>query len=79
MTSTTSGTFPFSLRVWSLCSQIPAGKVCSYGDIAAALGSPGAVRAVGTAMSKNPLAPAPVPCHRVLSKGGGIGGFQGSK
>jgi O-6-methylguanine DNA methyltransferase len=66
----------FQKQVWRALLMIPRGHVCSYGDIAAAVGRPGAVRAVGSAVGSNPLAPL-VPCHRVLPAGGGIGNYGG--
>ena len=66
----------FNQKVWALCAQIPAGRVATYGQIAKALGSPGAARAVGNALNKNPYAPA-VPCHRVVGSNGSLTGFAG--
>lgn len=66
----------FNERVWALTARIPAGKVVTYGDIAAALGSPGGSRAVGNALNKNPYAPG-VPCHRVVGSNGNLTGFAG--
>lgn len=54
---------------------IPAGETRTYGEIAAALGSPGAARAVGRALGANPI-PIIVPCHRVLASDGRSGGFS---
>ncbi len=65
---------PFHKRVYELTRTIPAGQTLSYGEIATRLGSPGAARAVGQAMQKNPFAII-VPCHRVLAAGGKLGGF----
>ncbi len=65
----------FELRVWSELRTIPWGRTRTYGEIAQALGAPGASRAVGRANGRNPL-PIVVPCHRVLS-GTGLGGFSG--
>ena len=67
----------FANRVYALCKRIPKGKVTTYGDIARALGisSP---RAVGQALRCNPSAPL-VPCHRVISSNGTIGGFRGKR
>jgi O-6-methylguanine DNA methyltransferase len=56
---------PFQTRVWEELLRIPFGGRCSYGDIAQAVGQPGAVRAVGNANGRNNL-PLLVPCHRVL-------------
>jgi methylated-DNA-[protein]-cysteine S-methyltransferase len=66
----------FQMRVWKELLKIPAGRVWSYGKIAAAAGRPRAVRAVGSAVGSNPLAPL-VPCHRVLPAGGGLGNYGG--
>lgn len=68
---------PFQRAVWLATSFIPSGCVASYADIAAAIGRPRAMRAVGSAMGKNPLAPF-VPCHRVIAANGTIGGYTGS-
>jgi methylated-DNA-[protein]-cysteine S-methyltransferase len=65
----------FARRVYALTRAIPPGEVRRYGDLAAALGAPGAARAVGQALGANPFAPL-VPCHRVLAAGGGAGGFS---
>ena len=65
----------FQRSVYDLCSQIPSGKVSTYKEIAHALGLSGhGYRAVGMALNKNPFAPA-VPCHRVVSSDGSLGGF----
>ncbi len=65
----------FAEKVYLLCQQIPKGKVTTYKAIAEALGSKG-YRAVGQALRCNPSAPT-VPCHRVVSSNGSIGGYQG--
>jgi len=65
----------FHRRVYDVARTIPPGKTLSYGDIAARLGAPGAARAVGQALGRNPF-PIVVPCHRVLAAGGKIGGFS---
>jgi methylated-DNA-[protein]-cysteine S-methyltransferase len=59
-----------------LHAQVGFGQVVSYRELAVAAGSPGASRAVGTAMATNPI-PIVVPCHRVLRTGGGLGGYGG--
>ncbi|MEU6909807.1 methylated-DNA--[protein]-cysteine S-methyltransferase [Streptomyces coeruleorubidus] len=59
-----------------LASGVPYGTVVGYGDLAGRVGQPGAAQAVGMAMGANPL-PVVVPCHRVVERGGGIGGFGG--
>lgn len=70
-----SGT-EFQRKVWSSCRGIPYGQTRSYGWIAGQIGKPGASRAVGNALGKNPI-PIIIPCHRVLAADGGIGGFSG--
>jgi methylated-DNA-[protein]-cysteine S-methyltransferase len=65
----------FHRRVYEAARAIPAGMTLSYGDIAARVGAPGAARAVGQALGRNPF-PIVVPCHRVLAAGGKIGGFS---
>ncbi len=66
---------PFQLRVWRALLNVPPGKTISYGELAALAGSPGAARAVGTAMRKNRI-PLMVPCHRVVASNG-PGGYGG--
>ncbi len=66
----------FQLRVWNLLLEIPYGETRSYRDLAAALGTPRAVRAVGTANGANPL-PIVVPCHRVIGADGSLTGYGG--
>lgn len=65
----------FHQRVYEVARTIAPGKTSTYGEIAAQLGSPGAARAVGQALGRNPFAPI-VPCHRVLAAGGRLGGFS---
>jgi methylated-DNA-[protein]-cysteine S-methyltransferase len=65
----------FQLEVWRALARVRAGKTLTYGELAARVQRPGAARAVGSAMRKNPL-PLFVPCHRVLA-GNGLGGFSG--
>jgi methylated-DNA-[protein]-cysteine S-methyltransferase len=65
----------FQLRVWNALRAIPYGAVRNYGDIARAIGQPGAARAVGQANGCNPL-PIVIPCHRVIASDGTIGGFS---
>lgn len=67
---------PFQLKVWSALQQIPYGETRSYGEIAQAVGSPKASRAVGAANGQNPL-PVIIPCHRVIGKSGDLTGFGG--
>ena len=65
---------PFQRRVYEFARTIQSGKTLSYGEVASRIGAPGAARAVGTALRKNPFAIV-VPCHRVLAAGGKPGGF----
>lgn len=71
------GVPPFHARAYAAARAIPPGVTRTYGELAAALGSPGAARAVGQAMGKNRF-PIVVPCHRVLAAGGKAGGFSAS-
>ena len=71
----TQGT-DFQRSVWAQLTQIPHGEVCSYKDIAVAIGKPKAVRAVGAANGRNPI-PIVVPCHRVIGSDGSLTGFSG--
>lgn len=66
---------PFGKRVTAACRRIAWGQRCSYGELAAECGSPGAARAVGSVMAKNRY-PLIVPCHRVLGAGGRLGGYS---
>lgn len=65
----------FQIKVWEALLRIPLGKAVTYGDIARHIGSPGAVRAVGTAVGKNPI-PFLIPCQRVIRKMGGFGNYR---
>ncbi len=67
---------PFQRRVWAALREIPRGRVRSYAAIANAIGSPRAMRAVGGANGKNPVAIA-IPCHRVIEAGARLGGYSG--
>ena len=62
--------------VWTELTRIPFGETRSYGEVADALGRPGAARAVGSANARNVL-PVVVPCHRVIAADGTLGGFNG--
>ncbi|AJD89858.1 methylated-DNA--protein-cysteine S-methyltransferase [Jeotgalibacillus malaysiensis] len=66
---------PFQQEVWEALLDIPYGETRTYADIAAQVGRPKAFRAVGTAIGANPLLVV-VPCHRVIAKDGGLGGFS---
>jgi AraC family transcriptional regulator of adaptative response/methylated-DNA-[protein]-cysteine methyltransferase len=65
----------FQRRVWDALRAIPHGRTLAYGEVAAALGAPRAARAVANACAANPVALA-VPCHRVVPKHGGAGGYR---
>ncbi len=66
----------FELKVWAGLQQIPLGKTCSYGELAAALGVPGGARAVGGANRRNPISII-VPCHRVIGHNDTLVGYGG--
>lgn len=70
-----AGVPDFHRRVYDVTRAIPPGRVLTYGEVARRIGEPGAARAVGQALGKNPFAPV-VPCHRVLAAGGRSGGFS---
>jgi methylated-DNA-[protein]-cysteine S-methyltransferase len=71
----TAGT-PFQRDVWAALRQIPAGETWSYGRLAAHIGRPAAVRAVGLANGANPIGVV-VPCHRVIGANGSLTGYGG--
>jgi methylated-DNA-[protein]-cysteine S-methyltransferase len=66
----------FEARVWRRLARIPHGETCTYAEIARATGAPGAARAAGAAIGKNPI-PIIVPCHRVIGVNGSLTGFGG--
>ncbi|MEM8554699.1 MAG: bifunctional helix-turn-helix domain-containing protein/methylated-DNA--[protein]-cysteine S-methyltransferase [Pseudomonadota bacterium] len=66
---------PFQIKVWEALLSIPSGQVTTYSDIAGTIGHPKAVRAVGTAVGRNPISLF-IPCHRALRKSGGLGGYH---
>jgi len=66
---------PFQQAVIERCRRIPPGQTLSYGELARAVGHPGAARAVGSVMATNRF-PLIVPCHRVVAAGGGLGGYS---
>lgn len=68
------GTGSFAQQVYAAARSIPAGQTKTYGEIAKILNRPGAARAVGQALSRNPLTLI-IPCHRVIAAGGLSGGF----
>jgi AraC family transcriptional regulator, regulatory protein of adaptative response / methylated-DNA-[protein]-cysteine methyltransferase len=67
---------PFQLRVWNALRLIPYGETISYEELARRVGSPSGQRAAGHANGQNPLAII-IPCHRVVNKGGKLGGYGG--
>ncbi len=69
------GGAPFQIKVWEALLSIPSGYVTTYSSIAAKAGNPKAVRAVGTAVGRNPVSWL-IPCHRALRKSGGLGGYH---
>lgn len=71
----TEGT-AFQKRVWAVLSEIPYGTTVSYGELATAIGTPRAVRAVGRANGSNPISII-VPCHRVIGRDGSLTGYGG--
>ncbi len=66
---------PFQMRVWQALLEIPEGSLSTYGKIAAAIGMPGASRAVGSAVGANRISLL-IPCHRVIRADGGLGGYR---
>ncbi|PIB26088.1 6-O-methylguanine DNA methyltransferase [Amylibacter kogurei] len=66
---------PFQIKVWEALLTVPSGQVTTYGEIANHIGNPKAVRAVGTAVGRNPISWL-IPCHRALRKSGGLGGYH---
>jgi methylated-DNA-[protein]-cysteine S-methyltransferase len=70
-----TGASPFHRKIYDAARGLAWGETATYGELARQAGSPGAGRAVGQAMGKNPV-PIIIPCHRVLAAGGKIGGFS---
>jgi AraC family transcriptional regulator, regulatory protein of adaptative response / methylated-DNA-[protein]-cysteine methyltransferase len=66
---------PFQIKVWEALLSVPTGQVTTYSEIARFIGHPKAVRAVGTAVGRNPISWL-IPCHRALRKSGGLGGYH---
>lgn len=66
---------PFQIKVWEALMRIPSGHVTTYGEIAGSIGHPKAVRAVGTAVGRNPISFL-IPCHRALRRDGNLGGYH---
>jgi methylated-DNA-[protein]-cysteine S-methyltransferase len=67
---------PFQRKVWTALPRIPAGQTMSYGALAAKLGAPNAMRAVGHANGSNPISVV-IPCHRLIGAGGGLVKYGG--
>ncbi|WEG12159.1 methylated-DNA--[protein]-cysteine S-methyltransferase [Pullulanibacillus sp. KACC 23026] len=67
---------PFQIKVWKALQMIPYGETRTYKDIAAIIGNPKSVRAVGGANNKNPI-PIIIPCHRVIGSNGALVGYGG--
>lgn len=67
---------PFQKLVWRELCRIPYGQTRTYGEIAAAIGNPGAARAVGMACNRNPIWIV-IPCHRIVGTGGKLTGYAG--
>ncbi len=70
-----AGLTEFQRNALFACMKIPRGETRAYSEIAEMMGKPGAARAVGNALAKNPLAPL-IPCHRVVRKNGSAGGYS---
>jgi len=66
---------PFDIKVWEALLAIPPGRVTTYSEIARAIGHPKAVRAVGSAVGRNPISFL-IPCHRAMRRDGGLGGYH---
>jgi O-6-methylguanine DNA methyltransferase len=66
---------PFQQQVWKALQEIPFGSTVAYGEIGARVGKAMASRAIGNACGANPI-PVLIPCHRVVAKGGRLGGFS---
>ena len=66
---------PFQIKVWEALLRVPSGHVTTYSEIANSIGKPKAVRAVGTAVGRNPISLL-IPCHRALRKSGELGGYH---
>ncbi len=71
-----SNSSEFTRKVYKATLSIPQGEVRTYQWIATRAGNPKAYRAVGSILAKNPF-PLVIPCHRVIRKDGGIGGYSG--
>ena len=65
----------FQVKVWRYLKKIPVGSTKTYSQVAKAIGTPLAVRAVGNAIAKNPYPPQ-IPCHRIIRSNGSLGGYS---
>lgn len=65
----------FQKKVYNIIGKIPRGRVASYQDVARKLGNRNLARVVGMALNRNPFAPK-IPCHRIISKDGRLGGYK---
>ena len=70
------GVTPFSIRVLGELALVPYGRTATYGELATRAGKPGAARAVGTIMNRNPV-PIVLPCHRIVGATGALVGYGG--
>ncbi|MDZ7615733.1 MAG: MGMT family protein [Patescibacteria group bacterium] len=70
------GVSRFAEKVYAEVRKVRYGRASTYGEVAAAVGSPGAARAVGTVLAVNPI-PIVVPCHRIIRQHGKIGNYSG--
>lgn len=73
-----SGLGRFDRKILKTLARVPYGRVISYGELARRAGYRGAARAVGSALSRNPL-PLVIPCHRVVRGDGGLGGYSAGR
>jgi len=69
------GLSDFARQVLQACRKVGPGRTITYGDLATRVGRPGAARAVGSTLARNPI-PLLIPCHRIIRSDGGLGGFS---
>jgi methylated-DNA-[protein]-cysteine S-methyltransferase len=70
-----TGVAPFYVEIYAAARRVGWGETATYGELARQAGAPGAARAVGQAMARNPVAVI-IPCHRILASGNKVGGFS---
>jgi methylated-DNA-[protein]-cysteine S-methyltransferase len=70
-----AGVAPFYVEIYAAARRVGWGETATYGELARQAGAPGAARAVGQAMARNPIAVI-IPCHRILASGNKVGGFS---